>query len=156
MDIDFLFFLLQGTLETMGIMAMSFALAKTPFRWSPIVIISMSIATLIYFVKLMQFAAGLHTILIIIIIGSVMSKLVNLSLSKTFIAVFLSMTMLAVLEIGTHELFFFLTKLDVQEFASNAKLWALLGLPQAIIMIMIAVIVGAYLTIPKNIIKAGG
>ncbi|MDD3653686.1 MAG: hypothetical protein PHO01_05815 [Desulfotomaculaceae bacterium] len=64
--------------------------------------------------------------------------------SRILIAVFVSFATLAIMELVIYETYFSVTGMDYQIAQSNHLLWQLIGLPQAILMNILAVLVARY------------
>jgi hypothetical protein len=68
-------------------------------------------------------------------------KLTKSTLSRTIIAVFSSFVTLALLEYFVSNTFFSLSKTDPQDVIANEGLWAAIGVVQAFILNMIALLI---------------
>lgn len=135
---------LQGVLETSGIVALSLALASVPLRWKLIGAAGTVLTLVVYAIRALPVAFGLHSIACVLLLVYFIAKTTRVSVVKSFIAVFTSFVTLALLELLTHEVFFALMNLDPQDVLSNYTLWKLLGLPQAVLLIILAIIVSKF------------
>ncbi|BAF59957.1 MAG: hypothetical protein HPY89_03125 [Pelotomaculum sp.] len=136
-----LLFLLQGIPEMMGILAFSLAFAGVPLRWGVIAAVGTVLAVIIYIIRSLPLAFGLHTAAALLLVTIIIAKTTCVPPSKSFISVFASFSILVTLELIIHEFFFFLTKQDPQAVISNYLLWKLIGLPQAFLMIILALLI---------------
>ena len=139
-----LLFLLQGIPELSGELALSLALAAVPLRWGIIVAAGAAIAVLIYVIRLLPFTFGIHSVVGILIMVLLIMIATRVKTTTCFIVVFAAFATLAALEFLFSELFFSVIKLDPQSVISNNLLWKLIGMPQAILMIIIAMLVSKY------------
>lgn len=139
-----LLFLLQGIPELSGELALSLALAGVSLRWGIIVAAGTGLALLIYVIRLLPFTFGIHTVIGILIMILLIKIATRVKTTTCFIVVFATFATLAALEFFISELFFSVIKLDPQSVISNNLLWKLIGLPQAISMIIIALLVSKY------------
>jgi len=136
--IKFGLFLLQGIPEMVGTIGLSLALAGIPLRWGRILLTGTVLAMLIYLIRLLPIAFGLHSVAGLLLLTLFILQTTNIPPSRIFISVFASFTILTMLEIAVHEAFFFVTKLNSREVIDNYPLWIELGMPQAILLIVFA------------------
>ena len=137
-----LLFLLQGIPELSGELALSLALAAVPLRWGIIVAAGAAIAVIIYVIRLLPFTFGIHSVVGILIMVLLIMIATRVK-TTTCLLSFCSFCNLAALEFLFSELFSVI-KLDPQSVISNNLLWKLIGMPQAILMIIIALLVSKY------------
>ncbi|MEW6426106.1 MAG: hypothetical protein AB1523_15455 [Bacillota bacterium] len=142
--LELLAFMLQGTLEMTGAVAFSLALAGVPLRWKRIVPVGVALAAIIYVLRQLPVPFGVHTIATLLLMVFFISKTTNVSTTRSFIVVSTSMIALALLEILIYESLFALTKIKADVAVSNNVLRSLFGLPQAIIMIFLALLIARY------------
>ncbi|MDD3890017.1 MAG: hypothetical protein PHT79_12330 [Syntrophomonadaceae bacterium] len=136
--------LLQGILESMGIISCSLALLRIPLLWQRISMLAIVMTTIIYLIKAMPLTYGIHLLVAILCLFFYIIKATNASPSKAFLAVFMSVVILSVLELGIHEVFFTLTSFDLVKFMENDIWWNILGMVQAIILNLIALIISRF------------
>jgi hypothetical protein len=138
--IDFLLFLLQGIPEIAGVIALSLAIAGVTLRWKIIVPMGTVLVVIVFILRNLPFTFGLHTVICLLLAVVFIVKATRVLLSKSLIAIFLALTVLAVLELIIHEAFFAFTQIDPQVYVAKSLFWVLLGLPQALLMIVIALL----------------
>ena len=135
-------FLLQGIPESSGYFALSLALLRVPLRWKPIIAAGTVLAIVFFAVRSLPFTFGIHTAVGIFLLVVVVNKATNIAVTKIFIVVLVSFLTLMLLELVMHESFFALIKLEPQTFAKDhIFLWTLLGLPQALLMNIFAILI---------------
>jgi len=139
-----LLFFMQGIPEVMGIVAFSLALARVPLRWGIIAAAGTALTVIIYVIRSLQITFGLHTVAGILLLAVFIKKTTRTTPTYSFVAAFASLTVLTIVELFIEKLFLFITKLDQQVFVSNYLLWKLVALPQAILMILFAVMISKY------------
>jgi len=137
---DLLIFLLQGVPETIGTLSLSLALAGAPLRWKQITILGIFLAIIIFIVRSLPLATGLHTVAVLLVTVFILNKFTRVPLTKSFMVVLISIFSLAIVEYVIHWLFLQLSSYDLNLLMSQKILWAVLGLPQAIIIIALAVL----------------
>jgi hypothetical protein len=146
----FLLFLLQGISESSGVVALSLALAKAPLRWRRIIAGGTILAVFIFIVRTFSFTFGLHTVAALLLTVILITSTTRLPPTKAFVVVSISVIILGVLErIIIFEILFPLGKLEPQIVTSNYLLWKLMGLPQAAIMIFLALLIPRFM-IPEQ------
>ncbi|OPY58196.1 MAG: hypothetical protein A4E55_01091 [Pelotomaculum sp. PtaU1.Bin035] len=136
-----LLFFMQGIPESIGLISFCLALAGVPLRWKIIIAVGMVLTTIVLILRSLPLAYGLHTVAITLLMAFVITKITRIPAAKSLIAAFASICVLAIMELAINNLFFSITKLEQQAVISNNLLWELLGLPQAILMIIFAVII---------------
>lgn len=134
-------FLLQGIPETIATTSLSLAFARIPLRWVPIAIGGAIIAIIGSAIKLLSFALGLHSIAMLLLLVLFISKTTRTSPVKSFIVATLSVTILLFLELAIHLAISRLTQLNLEVAATDPVVWILIGLPQAIIVFILALLV---------------
>lgn len=137
-------FLLQGIPETAGVIALSLALLRVPLRWKRIIAAGTLLALILFAVRSLPFTFGLHLIVGLLLLVIAINKTTNISTTKIFVAVFVSFCSLALLELIMSEIFT-LAKLDINAIITgNYLLWKLLGLAQAFILIVSALLISKF------------
>lgn len=139
-----LLFFVQGIPEMAGLIALSLALAGVPLHWGKIAGIGTFLAVVVFLIRALPIAFGLHMIAGALLAVIIIAKGTSVSPTKSFLVVFASGIILSFLELIIHEPLFALTHLDVQAVVENDLLWTLLGLPQAIILLLLAVLVSRF------------
>lgn len=141
-----LLFLLQGIPESSGYFALSLALLGVPLRWKRIVAAGTVLALVFYAVRSLQLTFGFHTAVGIFFLVIVINKATHMPVTRIFIAVLASFTILVLLELGIMQIFFTATKLDPNEVltANNNILWKLPGLPQGFLLNIFALLIAKF------------
>jgi len=140
-----LLFFMQGIPELMGIVAFSLALTRVPLRWGTIAVAGTALAIIIFIIRSLPLNSfGLHSVTAALLLALFIIKTTRTTQLNSFIAAFASATTLVMLELVINKSFFFITKLDQQVFSSSYLLWKLITLPQAILMILFAVIISKF------------
>ncbi len=138
-------YFLQSIPESMGIVALSLAIARVPLKWAHISLAGILLAIISYVIRSLPVTFGLHLPVMILIIFMLIVKYTNLKPSLAIVAVFTSFFTLALLEYLVSGTFFAYTQTDPEQALSNEKLWSILGIIQAIILNIIALVVPRYL-----------
>lgn len=145
----FLLFLLQGIPESSGIVALSLALAKVPLRWGLIIATGTILAVIMFFIRTSSSAAGLHTVAGLLLTVIIITIITRVPPTKAFIVVLISIIFLGFLELIITGVLFTLLKLEPQQVISNYLIWKLLSLPQAAIIIFVALLIPRFM-IPEQ------
>lgn len=127
-----------------GAVALSLALAGVPLRWERVIAAGTVLCVIIFIIRALPFTFGLHTIVSIMLLVIFIAKTTHVLPSRIFITVFASFATLAILELTMYELFFAITGLDYHATKSNYLLYQLVGLPQALLMNIFAVLASRY------------
>lgn len=146
----FLLFLMQGIPEMSGVVAFSLALARVPLRWGRIIAGGTILAVAIFIIRTSSFTFGLHIVAGLLLTVILITTATRVPPTKAFVVVSISVIILGVLErIIIFEILFPLGKIDPQIVTSNYLLWKLMGLPQAAIMIFLALLIPRFI-IPEQ------
>jgi len=137
-------FFLQGILELTGTVAFSLASARVPLLWGRIIAVGTSLTVIVYIVRSLQTTFGLHTVILLLLLAFFIRKTTYTTHVKSYMAAFLSIITLTLLELIIFKLYFLLTKSNPNEVISNVILWKLLGLPQGILLIIFAKLITKY------------
>ncbi len=133
-------FLLQGIPETIATLALSLAFARISLRWLPIVIGGAIISIIGSTIKLLPFTLGLHTVAMLLMCVFFISKTTRISPAKSFIVATSSIIILIFFEIVIHLYILRLTTINLEAASTNALLWLIIGMPQAVIVLIIALL----------------
>ncbi len=136
---EILLFCVQGIPEMMGIMACSLALARVTLRWGVILAFAGILVSVIYMIRHMPVTFGLHTVAAILLCALLIVWFTMALPSASFIAVFATYAVLAVLEVSIYELFGRFINIG-----SSYLVFKLIGLPQGVILIVIALVIPRY------------
>jgi hypothetical protein len=139
------YFFIQSIPESMGIIALCFALARVPLRWGQFFIGGLLLAVISYIIRSLPVTFGLHLPVMIFVLFVLIIRFTKLTPSKTIVVVFTSFFSLALLEYLVSGTFFAYTHMDPEKALANEKLWSALGVAQAMILNIIALIVAHFL-----------
>lgn len=136
-----LYYFMQGIPECMGVAALALAIARVQLRWNFIFLSALLIAVVSFSIRSLPVTFGFHLPIVLFLLFILMVRYTNLSLSRTIIVVFSSFLTLALLEFAVSSTFFAYTQMDAQQAIANEPLWAAVGIFQAIILNIIALVV---------------
>lgn len=139
-----LLFYLQGIPEMTGVVACGLALARVKLRWGVILAFACVLATIIYIIRSLPVTFGLHSVAAILLTALLIARFTQVPLSTSFIASFASFVLLALLEVSVYELVGRLLNIESSYLAFTPYTRMLMGLPQAIILIVIAPVIARY------------
>lgn len=142
---DNLEYFIPSIIESTGIVALSFALARVPLKWKTIFIVGIVLNFILFIIRSLPLTLGLHVPVGILLIYFFLIKKTYVSTSKSFLVVFISVFTLGLLEFFIHKVYFALFQLDIKEVININPLMIFLGLPQGIIMNLLAVVVTKFL-----------
>lgn len=137
----YLLILLQGTIETSGLIALSLALAKTPVLWGRVIPVAILVTIVIWIIRLLPVTFGLHMIAAMLIYIFLIVRTTHNTIPKAFVVVLASISVLALLEMSISSLYFIVTKTTPEQVIANDLMWKLLGLPQGVILILLSLLV---------------
>ncbi|MEN6460318.1 MAG: hypothetical protein ABFC94_02965 [Syntrophomonas sp.] len=139
------YYFLQSLPESMGLIALSLAIAQVPLRWGRILIGGIIISVISYIIRTLPVTFGFHIPVMIFVLFLLIVKFTNVTPSRTVIAVFSSFFALAMLEYLVSSIFFACSHLDAQQSFANKGLWAALGITQDFILIVLALVIPRFL-----------
>ncbi|HAG09863.1 MAG TPA: hypothetical protein DCK76_00305 [Desulfotomaculum sp.] len=143
---EFLLFLAPGVPEVVGVIALSLALGAVPLRWGRIIPAGFMLAIISYVIRnLPGVPLFTHLIVELLVLVLIISKSTKVPLSKSFIIVFSSTALLAILEPVIVEIFIWGSGMSIEALSSNNLLWLFSGLLQAFLMILAAIITTKYI-----------
>lgn len=129
---------LQGLLEMTGIVGLSLVLARVPFSWKRAFLVGVGLFAVIQIARHLPLFFGFHTLVGLLALTVYLVRREHVSLANSFMAAFLSLFVLGVLEFASHATIFSLLHIDPQAATGNAEEWALIGLPQGVVMVLLA------------------
>lgn len=142
--LETLLFFMQGIPETTGIVACSLALARVKLRWGVILAFSSVLAVVIYIIRNLPVTFGLHTVAAILLCALFIARVARVPPSTSFMVVFASFAVLLLVEVPMNELFIIILNTEIRNVISDYFLWKLTGLPQAILLITVALLTSKY------------
>lgn len=131
----------QGGLETMGILSMAIVFSHREINYRKLIPICMVLPLITYLVKHFQTQIGFHTIVSLTIALLYLWKRYELKLVPAFTGMIISFLLLGVLELLFNFIFFHGIGLNQSMFESQPFLWSLIGLPQALVLVLLAFII---------------
>ena len=136
--------LIHGIPESIGLISLSLALAGVQFLWTRIILAGTIYSLFIFIIRALPITFGLHTVIGMLMLVIFIAKTTWILPSKSFMVVFVSFAILGGLELTIHGLFFAITKLNFQAVISNHLLYTLLSLPQAVFLIIFALLISKF------------
>lgn len=137
---NFIFFL-QGIPETIGVIALSLAFARIQLRWGPIIAAGTVISITGSIIRALPITLGIHTIATLLLCVLFVTKATRISPAKGFIAITASVAVLLFLEMIIHLCLVNSIGLNLQTISHDSLLWTLIGLPQAVILFILALVI---------------
>lgn len=145
MNIPILALLLQGIPEDIALVTLSFVIARIPLNWKTIVGFGLILAFSAYLVRLTPLPFGLHTILILILLSSMLFKISNGNVSLSLIACMVSFLILCIFELTSVTLLMNVFHLTTTEFYTNEWIRILIGEPEVILLFIFAFLLNRFL-----------
>ena len=136
-----LLFFIQGIPEMTGVIALCFAIARVRINWVRTLAAGTAIAILSYTIQSLSFFFGFHTFLIMFLIMLYLTRVGQIPIVYSFFATSVSSLALVILEFSTNSIFFRLLNINPQDATANQFFWAIIGLPQALVIILLAIVV---------------
>lgn len=147
---DFLWFLLQGLPETIGMTALAVVAAKRELNWKEVILVGTGLTLIIFLVKKIDLFFGLHTLVCLLLLMFFLIKFKEVSVIKGFTSSLIAFLTLAVLEVLSNSIYK-MVGLNLDALAQKSLDWAVLGLPQAIIMIILSLLLAKKLAPSKKL-----
>lgn len=138
---EIVLFLIPGILEVVGLLAFSLSLGRADLRWGRITAAAVCVAVIVYFVRSIPMAQGLHIIVGIILPFFLIVMATRIPPSRAFVAVFTGMLALGIIEFSLHTLFLKLSGMAPEQMYSNQLVWSALGVVQATVIICLALVI---------------
>ncbi|GBF32177.1 hypothetical protein DCCM_0368 [Desulfocucumis palustris] len=142
--LQILLFFMQGFPETVGVCAFSLALARVQLRWGVILPTALVMTAIILVLRSIPITFGLHTVATILLWTLFIVRATRVPPSQSFMVVFAGIAAVALLELTMFKVLVRLLNIDINKFMSDVFLWKLAALPQAIMMIVFALLISKY------------
>lgn len=134
-------FLLQGFPEMIGTIALAMAYARVKIRWDWAVFLGFCMSATVFFVRYyMDLFTGFHTLLIFFVMIVCLKQLYKTSILRSLFGVMGALATLIVLESLSNMLMIPLFHVSSAEAIADPRLWSLIGLPQAGLLLGLALI----------------
>jgi hypothetical protein len=128
---------LQGLLEITGVVGLALVLARVPFSWRRAFLVGAGLFTVIQIARHLPLFFGFHTLVGLLALTVYLVRGENVSLASSFMAAFLSLFVLGLIEFTSNEAILAMLRIDAQVAAANHETWALIGMPQGVIMVFL-------------------
>ena len=137
-------FLLQGIPESLGFIACGMALARVKLRWGIILAAALVYTLIIYAIRQLPVTFGLHTAVGILLVAVFIAKATRVKPSISFVCAFASCSVLALVEVLGYEMAEKLLHTDINNIISDELMWRMVSFPQAVLLIIIALLIAKY------------
>jgi hypothetical protein len=137
-------FLLQGIPESLGLISCGLVLARVKLRWGIVLAAALLYTLIIYLIRQLPLTFGLHSAVGILLLAVFMAKATRVTLSISFVCAFASTSILTLLELLIHEFVVKFLHLEVNNMVSDSFLWNIMGIPQALLLIITALLLAKY------------
>lgn len=129
---------LQGLLEMTGTVGLALVLARAPFSWKRAFVAGVGLFVLVQIARHLPLFFGFHTLVGLLALTVYLVRVECVSLPGSFMAAFISLFALALVEFAANQTILSILRIDVQTAAVSRETWTLMGLPQGIIMVFLA------------------
>lgn len=130
--------ILQGLLEMTGTVALSLVLARTCLSWKRALLVGSGLFILVQVFRYMPFFFGLHTLVGLLALTIYLIRSERVTVVSGFMAAFVSLFVLGLFEFASNNVILWLVHVDPGVATADPELWALIGLPQAAAMVLLA------------------
>lgn len=138
---DTFYYFIQSLPESMGLLALSLAFARVPLRWGRILLGGAIISVVSYIIRALPVTFGFHLPVMLFLLFLFIVKFTMVKPSRAVLAVFSSFFAIALLEYLVTTSFCTVTGLDPNQAMANEVLWSKVGIFQAALLNIIALIV---------------
>ena len=138
------YYFIQSVPECMGLIALSLAFAQVPLCWGRIFLGGALLSLLTFGIRALPVTFGFHLPISIFVMFLLIVKLTQAPPSRAIIAVFSSFFALALLELIISNVYFAFTHMTYQQAIEHQASWAAVGVFQAFILNIIALIVARF------------
>jgi len=119
--------ILQGIPEQTAVVILAFVIARIPLKWNKILIVSIFLAFCVYVVRLFPIPFGIHTILLLLILFIILTKLSNGDVALSFLASSVSILVLGIFEFCCMSLFILISGFTLKTLFNNIVIWIAVG-----------------------------
>ena len=144
-NIPLLALLLQGIPELIAVVTLSFVIARIPLNWKTIVGFALILAFFSYLVRLSSIAYGLHTLLLLSLLSSILFKISKGNVSLSMIASIGSFLALGIFEYVSLSILMPLFNFTTTELLTNELIRILSGEPHVILLFIFAFLLKRFL-----------
>lgn len=120
-----------------GIVGLSLVLARVPFSWKRAFLVGAGLFAIIQIARHLPLFFGFHTLVGLLALTVYLVRGENVSLANSFMAAFFSLFVLGLIEFVANEAILATLHIDAQVAAANPEKWALIGIPQGVIMVFL-------------------
>jgi hypothetical protein len=138
MQIPFLQWVFQTIPECLALASLVVVLAERKLEMKKILFVGMGQAVVVYGVRLLPLTFGVHTIIFIIALAVFLHMATKANLSKCLLFALIAEIVLIVAEMAALGVMVYVIGLDLENILSNLFLKIIVGWPQIVIVLLIA------------------
>lgn len=128
----------QGLLEMTGTAGLALVLARGRFTWKRAFLVGLGLFAIVQVFRRLPFFFGLHTLVGLLALTIYLIRSERATVVSGFMAAFVSLFVLGLLEFASNKVMLWVVHVDPREAMIDPELWALIGLPQAAAMVLLA------------------
>ena len=153
MKISFLAWVLQGIPEILGLYFLARSIATYPVHWRNTLIGGLILSILIYVIRFLPFTVGVHSLLAITFLSTILILLEKMELVKSVVVSILTFFLLFVFEFIFNTLIISLGWVTDEQINTNVYIWIVTGYPQIIYLFLLALINNKYYLLQRIVGK---
>ena len=138
MKLNLLQWLLQGIPECLAVVCLATVLARRKPEIGKIALMGVIDAVIIYFIRLLPLTFGVHTILQIFIVASLLYFFIKTPSGKSLFSALLVIVILTVYETVFFTLLLSLASISLEQLTKDILLYIISGWPQVILLFILA------------------
>lgn len=141
MRIPLIVLILQGFPEGIALCTLAFILAMLPLNWKKIIIGGILLPTIVYFIRLLPFQYGIHTVMMIALLFFYLVKVGKASITNSLISCLVSFFILCVAETTVMYIVISFFELSSQDYLANNYWLIITGLIHVFIIFIISFLI---------------
>lgn len=141
MELSFYQWLLQGIPECLALAALAVTLSGRKLEAKKIFLIGLSHAPLAYLVRLLPLSFGVHFIILIVVLSTLLHVWLKISLSRGLLTALSGLIILATAETVFVAIIHSSTGVPFEEVRQELLLWVAYGWPHIIFLLMLALFI---------------
>jgi energy-coupling factor transporter transmembrane protein EcfT len=134
-----------GIPENIALVTLAFAIAKAKFEWKKIVLMGLLMALTAYALRRIPITFGVHTIVCLGLLIFLLSYFAGVDLTRSITSVLITYIILALVETISRSITLELLNWSIEEVTKNELLITLTGLPEVVILFIIAFMIKKYI-----------
>lgn len=144
MELTVIKLVFQALPESIALISLSFAIIGLKLELKNVLMVGITQTIAAYLVRLANLTFGVHTVILIVILATLLNLIMKVKLSRSMLSALLSIVLLAVSETVLVLILLQVTGFQIEQVTQNTVIWILFGWPHIIFLFILAMLINIW------------